>query len=203
MKSAFADAQRISAPISGAQAARRVLDASGLYQVGIQRTGGFLSDHYDPSSKVLRLSPAVYDGHSMAAVGVAAHEAGHAIQDARHYAPLFIRNTVVPMASFGSGISMLLLIAGMILSWAPLAWLGILAFSATTFFQVVNLPVEFDASSRAKQQLATLGIVAHADQQHVSSVLNAAAWTYVAATLQSILTLIYIIMRFGGIGSDD
>ena len=209
VKATFAEAERVGAAMSGAEAARRVLDAAGLYDVGIEPVGGFLSDHYDPRHKILRLSPQVYQGRSMAAVGVAAHEAGHAIQDARNYAPLVIRNAVVPVASFGSGISWLLIMLGFFISMssaalgAMIVWLGIAAFGCVVFFQLVNLPVEFDASARAKDQLATLGIVGWPEQQYVSKVLNAAAWTYVAATLQSVLTLLYFVFRFGGLGHDE
>ncbi len=202
VKSTFAEASEKRAPMSGAQAARMVLDSAGLQQVAIEPVQGFLSDHYDPHHKVLRLSPQVYGSDSMAAVGVAAHEAGHALQDARNYLPLTIRNAAVPAASFGSGISWILIMAGLFLS-QTLVWAGIIAFSCVVFFQLVNLPVEFDASKRAKEQLATLGIVSWPEQQYVSKVLNAAAWTYVAGTLQSVLTLAYFLFRFGGLGSDE
>lgn len=202
VKATFAEASEIPAPLSGAEAARRVLDAEGLYDVNIEPVDGFLSDHYDPSHKVLRLSPAVYQDYSIAAVGVAAHEAGHAIQDARRYAPLVIRNAVVPVASFGSGISWILIALGLAFS-VTLVWVGIAAFSCMVFFQLVNLPVEFDASARAKERLAALGIVRHPEALYVNKVLNAAAWTYVAATLQTVLTLLYLIVRFGGVSSRD
>jgi Zn-dependent membrane protease YugP len=199
--SAFAEAQQVPAPLSGAAAARHVLDSAGLHNVAIEPIEGFLSDHYDPRHKVLRLSPHVYQDNSMAAVGVAAHEAGHALQDARNYAPLAIRNAAVPVASFGGGISMLLIILGAVMSAVSLIWVGILLYSGVVFFQLVNLPVEFDASRRAKAQLDELGIVPASQQQYVRNVLNAAAWTYVAGTLQAVLTLIYFITRFGGVGS--
>lgn len=198
VKSAFAAAERVRAPMSGAAAARYVLDSAGLQDVAIEPVQGFLSDHYDPRHKVLRLSPHVYQEHSMAAVGVAAHEAGHALQDARNYGPLAIRNAVVPVANFGGGISFFLLMAGALMGAANLILLGIVAYSAVVFFQLVNLPVEFDASRRAKAQLDSLGVVPLAQQEHVRSVLNAAAWTYVAGTLQAVLTLLYFILRFGG-----
>jgi uncharacterized protein len=198
VRSAFAEAERIRAPLSGAAAARHVLDSAGLHNVAIEPVQGFLSDHYDPRHKVLRLSPHVYQEHSMAAVGIAAHEAGHALQDAKRYAPLVVRNAVVPVASFGGGISMLLLMIGFMMSAAALVKLGILAYSAVVFFQLVNLPVEFDASNRAKAQLDALGIVPRQQQEYVRKVLNAAAWTYVAGTLQAVLTLLYFILRFGG-----
>lgn len=202
VKSTFAEAEGVATSMSGAEAARRVLDAAGLHAVGIEPVEGFLSDHYDSRQKVLRLSPQVYRGHSMAAVGVAAHEAGHAIQDARSYLPLVVRNAAVPVANFGSGISWILITLGLLFS-VTLVWVGIAAFAAMVFFQLVNLPVEFDASSRAKDQLAALGIVRGPELHYVNKVLNAAAWTYVAATLQSVLTLLYFIMRFGNAGSRD
>lgn len=189
--------------MSGAAAARYVLDSAGLQNVAIEPVQGFLSDHYDPRAKVLRLSPPVYQGRTMAAVGVAAHEAGHAIQDATGYLPLLARNAIVPLASFGGGISSLLLLLGFVFSSLMLIQVGIIAFSAVAFFQVVNLPVEFDASRRAKAQLDSLGVVARQDQTHVRGVLNAAAWTYVAGTLQAVLTLLYYVMRFTGGSSDE
>jgi Zn-dependent membrane protease YugP len=138
----------------------------------------------------------------MAAVGVAAHEAGHALQDAHRYAPLAIRNAAVPIASFGGGISIFLIILGAVLTPA-LVWLGILLYCGVVFFQLVNLPVEFDASRRAKVQLDQLGIVPASQQQYVQNVLNAAAWTYVAGTLQAVMTLIYLITRFGGVSTSQ
>lgn len=198
VRSTFSEAGKIRAPMSGAQAARYVLDSAGLQYVAIEPVEGHLSDHYDPRQKVLRLSSDVYQEPSMAAVGVAAHEAGHAIQDAVHYAPLVIRNLAVPIARFGGGISMILLMLGVMLQLAGLIWLGIIAFAADVAFQLVNLPVEFDASRRAKAQLDALGIVPAHEQVYVSKVLNAAAWTYVAGTLQAVLTLLYFVTRFGG-----
>jgi Zn-dependent membrane protease YugP len=198
VRSAYAAAEQVPAPMSGAAAARYVLDSAGLQNVAIEPVQGFLSDHYDPREKVLRLSPHVYQARSMAAVGIAAHEAGHALQDAKRYAPLVIRNAVVPVANFGGGISMMLLMIGVLMGVMALVQLGIIAYSAVVFFQLVNLPVEFDASRRAKAQLDALGVVPVQQQEYVRSVLNAAAWTYVAGTLQSVLTLLYFIMRFGG-----
>lgn len=198
VKSAFARANQIPAPMTGAAAARYVLDSAGLQNIDVEPVEGFLSDHYDPRSKVLRLSPQVYQGRSMAAVGIAAHEAGHAIQDLKHYAPLVVRNAIVPVASFGGGISMTLLMVGVLLHLGALIQIGIILFSAAVFFQIINLPVEFDASNRAKAQLDALGIVPRQEQQHVREVLNAAAWTYVAGTLQAVMTLLYFIMRFAG-----
>ncbi|MBN1912636.1 MAG: zinc metallopeptidase [Pirellulales bacterium] len=196
IRSTYAAAKRIAAPLSGAAAARHILDSAGLQNVAIEQIPGELSDHYDPRSKVLRLSPEVYQNRSLASVGIAAHEAGHAIQDARAYAPLIIRNTAVPVANLGSGAGMLLLILGLIFKVGPLLLAGILLFACVVFFQVINLPVEFNASARAKTQLAELGIVGPDEMVYVKKVLSAAALTYVAATLQAILTLLYYIMIY-------
>jgi Zn-dependent membrane protease YugP len=196
VKSAYSRGRQIPARMSGYAAARRMLDAAGLHQVGIEETPGHLSDHYDPRDKVLRLSSEVYHNNTLSSVGIAAHEAGHALQDARGYLPLVVRNLAVPAASFGSGLGMMLLVLGVIFSIKPIMFLGILLFSAVVFFQVVNLPVEFNASSRAKAQLVSLGIVEPQEMSYVRSVLNAAALTYVAATLQAILTLLYYVLRF-------
>lgn len=197
-RSAYSAAAQVPARLSGAAAARLLLDSAGLNNVGIEPIRGQLTDHYDPRSKVLRLSEGVYGARSMAAVGIAAHEAGHALQDAKNYAPLVVRNLAVPAANFGGGFSSLLLIAGLLMQYQPLILLGIAAFSAVVFFQLVNLPVEFDASNRAKAQLVDHQIVPAGEMQHVNAVLNAAAWTYVAGALQAVLTLLYYLMRFGG-----
>ena len=204
VKSSFAAAKKVPAQLSGAAAARHILDAAGLQNVSIEQVPGKLSDHYDPRAKVLRLSQEVYGSRTTAAVGIAAHEAGHALQDAHNYAPLVIRNAAVPVASFGGNISSLLLMAGIGCLYGgfaigkPLMLLGIAALSCVVFFQLVNLPVEFDASARAKRLLVDHGIVADRDMVYVNRVLNAAAWTYVAATLQMVLMLLYYIMRFAG-----
>lgn len=191
VKSSFAAMSQVPARMTGATAARRMLDSDGLQSVGIEQVQGQLSDHYDPRAKVLRLSPDVYSGQSMAALGVACHEAGHAFQDAQGYAPLVIRNMAVPAANFGSGIGATLLFIGAIMSYPPVMWIGVLLFSAVVFFQVVNLPVEFDASNRAREHLVSYGLITAQEEQYVAKVLNAAALTYVAATLQSIMTLAY------------
>ncbi|MCA9239172.1 MAG: zinc metallopeptidase [Planctomycetales bacterium] len=194
----YAAASHQPAALTGAAAARRLLDSAGLQEVQIEPIRGQLTDHYDPRTRVLRLSEGVYDQRNLAAVGIAAHEAGHAIQHAKHYAPLAIRNLAVPAANFGSGAGILMIIAGAILGLQPLLMLGIAAFGAVVFFQLVNLPVEFDASNRAKLQLVEYGIVSEAAMPSVRRVLNAAGWTYVAATLQSILTLLYYVWVFTG-----
>ncbi|MBU4271680.1 MAG: zinc metallopeptidase [Planctomycetes bacterium] len=197
IRTTYAQAQRMGAPLSGAAAARHILDSAGLNNVDIEQMPGHLSDHYDPRAKVLRLSPEVYQNRTLASVGIAAHEAGHAIQHAHGYAPLVVRNAAVPLAGFGSNAGFILLIIGAIMNLPPLILLGIGLFAVVVVFQVVNLPVEFNASSRAKAQLVGLGIVNDQELTYVNKVLNAAALTYVAATLQAILTLLYYVTRFG------
>jgi len=196
IKMNYARAQQMPAPLSGAAAARHILDSAGLGNVGIEMVPGHLSDHYDPRDKVLRLSQEVYQSRTLAAVGIAAHEAGHAMQDARAYAPLMIRNAAVPMAGFGSGAGLWMAVFGAVLNIPWLLLAGILAFAGMVFFQVVNLPVEFNASSRAKAVLVDLRIISPDDLYYVKKVLNAAALTYVAATLQAILTLLYYVYRY-------
>lgn len=198
VKSTYAHAMQVDAHLSGAAAARYLLDQGGCQDVGIEETQGFLSDHYDPKQRVLRLSHEVYNSRSAAAVGIAAHEAGHALQHAQHYAPLVVRNFAVPAAMVGPWLSIVLIMLGMFLNMAGLVWLGILAYAGILFFQVVNLPVEFDASNRAKALLTEYHIVDGDGAVAVRKVLNAAGWTYVAATLQTLMTLLYYIMRFTG-----
>lgn len=181
---------RSATGMTGAQAARRVLDANGLQHVDVERVNGFLSDHYDPRGKVLRLSPQVYDTPSLAAVGVAAHEAGHAIQDQKNYAPLQLRSALVPGVQIGGWVGPLIFFAGLFFS-TTLAWIGLALFGLTAVFAVVTLPVEFDATRRAKALLTTTGILAPQEMQGVNRVLDAAALTYVAAAIQSIMTLAY------------
>ena len=198
VQTAYGSAMRMPAPLSGAAAARYILDQAGCPDVAIEEVGGHLTDHYDPREKVLRLSTDVYQTRSMAAVGIAAHEAGHAIQDARNYLPLIVRNAAVPAATWGPNISIALFILGFLFQSPQLIVGGIIAFSAVLVFQVINLPVEFDASNRAKRVLSELQIVDQEGAIAVRGVLNAAAWTYVAATLQSLMTLLYYIFRFSG-----
>jgi Zn-dependent membrane protease YugP len=198
VSSAYARGLQHNARLSGFAAARRILDSAGLGNVRIESVPGHLSDHYDPRAKVLRLSNDVYHGRSLTSVGIAAHEAGHAIQDAVGYLPLVVRNFAVPAASFGSGAGMVLLVLGVLLNVSWLLLLGVVVFSGVVFFQLVNLPVEFNASRRAKALLVETGIVDGYEMGPVNSVLNAAALTYVAATLQAVLTLVYYIFRFLG-----
>jgi Zn-dependent membrane protease YugP len=199
VKVTYAEAQQMPAPLSGAAAARHILDSAGLHNVAIEQVPGHLSDHYDPRDKVLRLSPEVYQSRTLAAVGIAAHESGHAMQDAHAYAPMAIRNAAVPAANFGSQAGIWLIIAGFVFQpLHMLAYVGLALFACVVFFQVVNLPVEFNASTRAKQQLVKLGIIDDEQLVYVRKVLNAAAWTYVAGTLQAIMILLYWLMRVNG-----
>jgi Zn-dependent membrane protease YugP len=200
--SAYAAASEIpsSTGLTGAEAAAEVLHAANVQGVGIEPVEGHLSDHYDPSAKVLRLSEGVYGSNSLAALGIAAHEAGHAIQDARRYPMLVIRSAMVPLAGFGSNISWILIMIGFMMQAMALITAGIIAFSATVAFQLVNLPVEFDASRRARVALLEGGIITPSEDQEVKKVLDAAALTYVAATLTSILTLLYFLYRAGLLG---
>jgi Zn-dependent membrane protease YugP len=213
IQSAYKRTSQMPARMSGAMAARRILDANGLRDIPIEQSQGHLSDHYDPSAKVVRLSPDVYGGHSLAAVGIAAHEVGHALQDAKNYLPLTVRNMAVPIAGFGSSISQIFMFAAFGLAMAGLGKLAagamllfVIGFSATVIFQIINLPVEFNASSRAKTELVSLGIVNGQELGNVSSVLTAAAMTYVAATIQAMATLAYYVFQFflaGGMNSSD
>jgi uncharacterized protein len=182
---------RTARGVTGAQVARNLLDAQGLHHVAVEETQGFLSDHYDPRGKVLRLSPEVYRTPSVAAAGIAAHEMGHALQDAQQYAPLMLRSAMVPSVQFGSWLGPLVFFAGLILDFTGLAWIGLILFGATAAFAVVTLPVEFDASRRAKQLLQSHSIIIGDEMRGVDKVLNAAALTYVAAAIQAISVLLY------------
>ncbi len=199
VKSAYAQAgqYRASSGLSGAETAQRILNANGISDVAIEPVKSFLGDHYDPRHKVLRLSPEVYHGRSLASLGIAAHEVGHAIQDARAYAPLALRNGPVPVASLGSQLSVALIIAGVVLMWMhtglgqPVAVVGLGLFGVVVLFQLINLPVEFNASKRARRILLANGMVTTDEDKVVAKVLNAAAMTYVAATITAIMTLLY------------
>lgn len=203
VKSAYAKAGRIPARsgLSGAQAAQRILNAYGIADVAIEPIKSFLGDHYDPKKKVLRLSPDVYHGKSLASVGIAAHEVGHAIQDAKAYGPLVLRNGLVPMATTGSQISVGLIFLGVILNVLAgesfgrvgnmIAAVGLGLFGVVVLFQLVNLPVEFNASSRARAVLVDQGIVTVQEDKVVAKVLSAAAMTYVAATIVAIMQMLY------------
>ena len=197
LQATYSQASQVPVGMTGAAAARQVLDSAGLTNVDIEMVPGHLSDHYDPRNTVLRLSQAVYQGRSAASVGIAAHEAGHALQDAQNYAPLVIRNAAVSTANLGSGLGIWLVVLGAMFS-QPLLLIGIGLYSVFVFFQLINLPVEFNASSRAKEQLAMLSIVDQEQGYYVKKVLGAAALTYVAATLSAVMTLLYFLMRFAG-----
>ncbi|MCR4944294.1 MAG: zinc metallopeptidase [Clostridium sp.] len=184
---------RILNGYTGSQIARMILDSAGLYDVPIEVVNRQLGDHYDPSSRVLRLSPEVYNGNSIASAGIAAHECGHAIQHAKSYSPLKIRNSIFPVVNFSSNFSWILFIAGLILSIKPLVYLGILMFSAVVVFQLVTLPVEFDASRRALKILDAKGILFGDELKGAKKVLEAAAMTYVAATIMAVSQLIRLI----------
>jgi Zn-dependent membrane protease YugP len=173
--------------ITGGEVARRLLDSQGLQNVAIETTPGMLSDHYDPRSKVLRLSQGVYFAPSVAAAGIAAHEAGHALQDAVDYFPLEARSYIVPLVQLASQIAPWLFIAGMLLQMPMLAWTGIILFGASSLFALITLPVEFNASARAQELLISHGIIRGEEQiAGVRKVLGAAAWTYVAAAVSAI-----------------
>ena len=188
--------------LTGAEVARKILDRHGLRDVPVVETHGFLSDHYDPLKKVVRLSHDVYANSSIAAIGVAAHETGHAIQHKEAYKPLVLRNMVVPVASIGSNFSWIIIIAGLAMGALGIVKIGILLFSIVVLFQLITLPVEFDASSRAKKILASEGIVSGQELSGVSSVLSSAAMTYVAAATSAIMTLLYFLIRAGIIGGN-
>jgi len=199
IKSAYHEGQKIHARLSGAATARYILDQNGLQDVAVEQTHGTLSDHYDPRTRTLRLSRDVYNGKNASAVGIAAHEAGHALQHAQHYMPLVLRNAAVPAAMFGPTAFMVLLIAGLLFNSPQLILIGLLAYGGVLLFQLINLPVEFDASNRAKYILSDENIIDHHGAIAVRNVLNAAGWTYVAATLQTLLVIAYYAFRiFGG-----
>ena len=202
VKWSYSQGMQIDAHLTGAAAARHILDRGGLHDVGIEETSGFLSDHYDPSARVLRLSHEVYHTRTATAVGIAAHEAGHALQHAQGYAPLMIRNAAVPAATYGPKLFFVMMIAGAFVS-PQLLWVGLAGIGAVVFFQLINLPVEFDASNRAKAMLPEYGIIDEQGIAAVRSVLNAAGWTYVAGTLQSVLQFAYYAYRIFGATRDD
>ena len=202
-KSAFNKWGKVRARMTGAQAARSMLDRAGLYDVKIGQAHGFLSDHYNPATRSLALSPKVYGEASISAVGVACHEAGHALQHAQGYAPLQLRSALVPVAGIGSNFGWIVMIIGFFMQSMGMIQLGILLFSATVVFQLVTLPVEFDASNRAKELVVNYGILGPSERIGVDKVLNAAAWTYVAAAVTSILTLLYFLFRAGLLGGSD
>ena len=207
VRSAFQKYSKVRAwsGMTGAEAARRILDSNGLTNVRIEQTQGMLSDHYDPRGKVLRLSPNVYQSNSVASVGIAAHESGHALQDKQGYTALKFRSAMVPTVQLGSWLGPIVFIAGFMLlrfTQSPIgitiAWIGVFLFAATAVFSLITLPVEFDASKRAKALLVHQGIVSTQEIQGVNSVLDAAALTYVAGAIQAVSTLLYYVMLLTG-----
>lgn len=204
-KTTFAKYAKVgsSSRVTGAQAARRLLDNAGLQDVQITEIGGFLSDHYDPGRRVLRLSPDVYRSQSLSAIGVACHEAGHALQHANGYIWLSMRSSLVPAVNLASNLSYFVLIAGLILNFGVLILVGIALFTIAVLFSLVTLPVEWDASARAKKLMVTAGIVSDRESVDAGKVLNAAFLTYVASAVSAIMTLLYYLMRSGLLGRDE
>jgi Zn-dependent membrane protease YugP len=202
VRSSFAKYSRVRSRrgITGAEAAHELLRSAGISDVKIVRSRGMLSDHYNPVTKTLALSDPVYDSDSIAAIGVATHEAGHAIQHATHYAPLWLRSALVPTANIGSTLGYFVMVIGLFMASANMVLIGAILFSAVLLFQIVTLPVEFNASNRAKALVVQQGIIAPDERVGVDKVLNAAALTYVAAAVSTLLTLLYFLYRSGLIG---
>ncbi len=203
VKSAYSKWSRVPARsrLTGAQAAQRLISNGGLYGVQIQGIPGEMTDHYDPRDKVLRLSQGVGNGASVASLAIAAHELGHAMQDAEEYFPLRFRAALVPAVQIGSNLGWIMIMLGLFLNWVNVAWLGVLVFSAGAVFSLATLPVEFNASARAKRLLAETGIIQGEDEQRgVNAVLNAAALTYVAGAATALLQLLYYVFLVGGVG---
>ncbi|WP_100407231.1 zinc metallopeptidase [Bacillus solitudinis] len=192
-----------SSGMTGAQAARKVLDENGLYNINIEAVKGKLSDHYDPRAKAVRLSEDNYYGTSISSISVATHEVGHAIQDAEEYAFLRFRHALVPVASFGSNFSFIFIIAGMLMQWSGALLLGIILMGGAVAFQFITLPVEFDASNRARAAMVSSGLIRNDEESGVKRVLNAAALTYVAATVVAVLELLRFVLMYLGMNSDD
>lgn len=192
-----------SSGLTGAEATRKVLDENGLYHVAVEHVQGQLSDHYDPRDKTVRLSTDNYYGTSIASISVGIHEVGHAIQDQVDYGPLRLRHSLVPIANFGSSMSWIVLLAGMLLTSSNLILVGIFLMAAAVLFQVVTLPVEFNASSRALTQMVGSGLIRNDEEGGARKVLNAAALTYVAATLIAIIELLRFVLMFFGMQREE
>lgn len=191
---------QVSTPagVTGAEVARRLLDAKGLHDVRIETTEGVLSDHYDPRAKLLRLSQKVYYTPSIAAAGIAAHETGHALQDAQDYFPMELRTYIVPVVQLASQVAPWAFVGGLMLQWDALTWTGVVLFGSSFFFALLTLPVEFNASARAKELLVSHGIIAPDQIEGVDKVLDAAAWSYVAAAVSAVgVWLFYVFMLLG------
>jgi uncharacterized protein len=200
VKGAFNKYSRIrnSIGLTGAEVAQRILDMNGISDVKIEQTGGILSDHYDPVSKTLRLSQEVYQSNSVAAAGIAAHESGHALQHAEKYFPLQIRSAVVPVVQIGSWLGPIIFMAGLLFMGTNVAWAGLILFAATAVFSILTLPVEFDATHRAKTILTGSGMMYSTDMDGINKVLDAAALTYVAAAIQAVTTILYYLFLLSG-----
>ena len=189
--------------LTGAQAADLMLKRHGVNGVRIERSSGWLSDHYDPGKKALRLSEDVYSSQSLSAIGVACHEAGHAMQDAHGYAMLSLRTALVPATNFGSTFGYIVMIAGFFLQLTGLMFVGVCLFGVAVVFSLITLPVEWDASKRAKVAMDEAGMLSPEENRHASKVLNAAFLTYLAAAVTSVLTLAYYLIRMGVLGGDE
>ena len=201
VKSAYRKWSKVPAQsrLSGAEAAQRLINAGGLYGVQIEAIRGEMTDHYDPRSKVLRLSAGVGQGRSVASLAIAAHELGHAMQDAEDYFPLKMRGAMVPMVKIGSNLGWILIMAGLFLNWLNVAWLGVAFFAGGALFALMTLPVEFNASARAKRLLVETNIIqTEKEQRGVNNVLNAAALTYVAALVTAVLQVLYYASLLSG-----
>ncbi|MGF2616852.1 zinc metallopeptidase [Rossellomorea vietnamensis] len=189
--------------MTGAEMARRILNENGLYDVKVVEGRGFLSDHYNPLNKTVALSPDNYHGHSVAGAAVAAHEVGHAIQDSESYAFLRFRHALVPVANIGSNMSWVFIMIGIFSGLSGMLLLGIVLMAAGVLFQLITLPVEFNASSRAMNQIVSLGLIRNEEERHAKKVLNAAALTYVAAAAVAIIELLRLLLIYTGMQSED
>jgi uncharacterized protein len=205
VKSAYAKYSKVatSSHMRGAEVARKILDANGLYHVGVEETRGHLTDHYDPRVKTVRLSSANYHGHSVAAAAIAAHEVGHAIQDDQDYAFLRFRHALVPVANLGSNLSWVLIMVGIFAQLSGLLLLGIIFMAAAVVFQIVTLPVEFNASNRAMDQVVSMGIIRNDEERETKRVLDAAALTYVAAAAVAVLELLRLVLIYTGMARSE
>ncbi len=205
VKSTYKKYSQVSASsrMTGAETARAILDQNGLYNVRVEETHGVLSDHYDPRDKTVRLSSDNYHGHSVAGVAVAAHEVGHAIQDKEGYAFLRVRHALVPVANIGSNLSWILILIGIFANLSGFLLAGIVFMAAAVLFQIVTLPVEFNASSRAMNQVVQLGVIRNDEERETRKVLSAAAMTYVAAALVAVLELVRLLLMYTGMRDED
>lgn len=192
-----------SSGMTGAQVARKILDDNGLYNVRVEETPGMLSDHYDPRTKTVRLSTNNFHGNSVAGAAVAAHEVGHALQDAHDYAFLRVRHSLVPVASLGSNLSWILILIGIFAQLSGLLLLGIVFMAAAVLFQIITLPVEFNASNRAMNEVVAAGVIRNTEERETRKVLNAAALTYVASALVAVLELVRLLLIYTGMTSED